>query len=232
LICGDGIREGLGSIAEFLEAHTTLDFTFGLVEVGIFDAGEGRRIVHPRVLARSVTIRRQVIRIEPNMAVLDFEAEADESEASRELSERERLLLRFWSELAERIRFDDPGQSPPRPSARGNVTLRLPSTRAWITLYFEKQSGEQGLFLTFNRGQPGDYFFERLSEERSEIDRELPSNVEWRSDIDKHRIMSKRQSPELSDRAGREESFQWFQEYANSYVNAFRPRITRYLSEL
>ena len=64
LICGDGIREGLGGIAKFLEDHTTLDFTFGLIEVAIYSTANGRHLIHPRVLANSITLRRQVIRIE------------------------------------------------------------------------------------------------------------------------------------------------------------------------
>jgi hypothetical protein len=37
LIVGDGIREGVENIANFLQAHAGLDFTFGLVELALFN---------------------------------------------------------------------------------------------------------------------------------------------------------------------------------------------------
>jgi hypothetical protein len=45
LVCGDGIREGLGNISEFLENYTTLDFTFGLVELAIYADRAGTRFI-------------------------------------------------------------------------------------------------------------------------------------------------------------------------------------------
>ena len=50
LIVGDGIREGVGAIAEFLQTVGRLEFTFGLVELGIFRSADGRTLIQPRVL--------------------------------------------------------------------------------------------------------------------------------------------------------------------------------------
>ncbi len=36
LIVGDGIREGVENISNFLQKHAGLDFTFGLVELGLY----------------------------------------------------------------------------------------------------------------------------------------------------------------------------------------------------
>ena len=36
LIAGDGIREGVGSITEFLDRHGSLEFTFGLIEMAVY----------------------------------------------------------------------------------------------------------------------------------------------------------------------------------------------------
>jgi hypothetical protein len=231
LIVGDGIREGLGGISEFLERHTTLDFTFGLVELGIYDGGGSRRLVHPRVLARSVTLRRQVLRVEAESASIADEDEDSES-PQRELDTRELALLSFWQRLEERLTFDDPNQETIRPSTRGNVSLRLPSPRAWITLYFEKASGTQGLFLTFNVGEPGDSFWERLESERDVIEPELPEGTDWWSTGERHRIRLKRDAADIFSDAGIEDGIEWFTRYANVFVNVFRPRIARYLEEL
>lgn len=53
LIVGDGIREGVGAITEFLEGYGTLHFGFGLIEVGIFQTPDGGHLVCPRVLAQT-----------------------------------------------------------------------------------------------------------------------------------------------------------------------------------
>ena len=65
LVVGDGIREGVERIAEYLTQSAGLRFTFGLVELAIFDMPEGSAggiIVEPRVLAKTVEIERAVVR--------------------------------------------------------------------------------------------------------------------------------------------------------------------------
>lgn len=58
LIVGDGIREGVKAIAEYLQAHAGLHFSLGLVEMPIHLMPDGARLVAPRVLARAVLRRR------------------------------------------------------------------------------------------------------------------------------------------------------------------------------
>jgi hypothetical protein len=65
LIVGDGIREGVEEITNFLQRHAGLDFTFGLVELSIFKVRDKEEfLIQPRILANSVTIERGVIRID------------------------------------------------------------------------------------------------------------------------------------------------------------------------
>ncbi len=231
LVCGDGIREDLAGIAEFLDRYTTLDLTFGLVELAIFATRDGARLIQPRVLAKTVTVRRQVVRIEVDGARLDDETDDDE-EAQREPNEREKWYLAFWSDLAAMIRFDDPSQPLPRPSSRGNIFLRMPSPRCWITCYFIQRDRRMGVFLTFSRGEPGDTFYRRLEEERDAIEAEIPGGLRWNSDGSKHDIAISRDFDWTSGPVERAAALRWFADTANRFVNAFRPRIARYLEEL
>ena len=67
LIVGEGIRESVELIADFLQRHAHLNFSFGLVEFGIFQLPEevgGGYLVHPRLVVRTVELIRAVIRIE------------------------------------------------------------------------------------------------------------------------------------------------------------------------
>lgn len=231
LICGDGIREGLGGIAEFLENHTTLDFTFGLIEMAIYGAADGRYVVYPRVLANSVTLRRQVIRVEGGSVSVADELEADEDEP-QEVNEQRTILFGFWTDFAARVQFDDASQMPPNPVKRGHASLKMPSPRAWITLYFVQSKGEQGLELSFNKGTAGDIFYQRLCEERDQINQELPAETEWWSDGEKHKVTLRHKAPDITTEQGKQDALDWFQTYANQFVNAFRPRIALYIEDL
>lgn len=65
LIVGDGIREGVENISNFLQKHAGLDFTFGLIELGLFKVpGQEQYIIQPRILARTYTVERAVVRAE------------------------------------------------------------------------------------------------------------------------------------------------------------------------
>jgi len=65
LIVGDGIREGVENISNFLQQHAGIDFTFGLIELGFYKIpNEKKYIVQPRILARTFTVERAVFRAE------------------------------------------------------------------------------------------------------------------------------------------------------------------------
>jgi hypothetical protein len=63
LIVGDGIREGVESLWEFLQLHAGFHFTLGIVEMPVFRLPDGGFIVQPRVLARTVNIERGIVRM-------------------------------------------------------------------------------------------------------------------------------------------------------------------------
>ena len=61
LLVGDGIRERVEAIAEYLQAHAGLHFSLGLVELPIYELPDGGRIVAPRVLVHTHVITRTVV---------------------------------------------------------------------------------------------------------------------------------------------------------------------------
>lgn len=74
LVVGDGIREGVERIADYLTQSAGIRFTFGLVELAIFDMPDesvGGIIVEPRVLARTFEIERAVVRVADARVVVD-----------------------------------------------------------------------------------------------------------------------------------------------------------------
>ncbi|WP_422485415.1 hypothetical protein [Gudongella sp. DL1XJH-153] len=63
LIVGDGIRESVEDMAEYLALTPQLHFTLALVELKVFDTGEGRLIL-PQMVMRTQELTRAIIRIE------------------------------------------------------------------------------------------------------------------------------------------------------------------------
>jgi hypothetical protein len=61
LIVGDGIREGVESMTEFLQQHAGLHFTLAIVELALFEVPTGGYIAQPRVLARTTNIDRGTV---------------------------------------------------------------------------------------------------------------------------------------------------------------------------
>lgn len=63
LIVGDGIREGVEAMAEFLQQHAGFHFTLGIVELAIYKV-RGGRVVLPRVIVKTSNISRGVVSLE------------------------------------------------------------------------------------------------------------------------------------------------------------------------
>lgn len=64
LIVGDGIREGMQAIGEYLQRFAHLQFMLGLVDLSIYERTDGSRFVVPRVVSRTREVPKGVIRIE------------------------------------------------------------------------------------------------------------------------------------------------------------------------
>lgn len=59
LVLGDGIREGMAALADYL-MHHSLRYAFGMVEIRLFTMPDGNVLALPQVLAKTQTIERHV----------------------------------------------------------------------------------------------------------------------------------------------------------------------------
>lgn len=228
LICGDGIREGVAMIADFLERHGTLEFTFGLVEMAVYQMPDRGLLVQPRVLAQSLIARRTVIRL----ASEEIEAVEDDEDAQARDDAGE-YYLKFWTDFAARLQLDDPTVPKPNPVRLGNVFVSMPKgSNAWITVYRYRKHNTVGVYLTCYKGEFGDRLFERLREDRERIDRELDVPADWTSEDGKHRIEVFKQFPDIHDPQYRDAMLEFLADRTNRFVNAFRSRIQRIVEEL
>ncbi len=232
LIVGDGIREGVAAIAEFLEGHGTMHFTFGLVEMAIFKADSESVLIQPRVIAQTMIVKRTVITLETE-GLLAKDAGEMEEESSNKLSETQKFYREFWGELIAKLKFDDPGQPLPNVTPHGFMFLSTPAKgHAWINNYLYRKGKEVAVVLTFGKTPLGEMLFKRLLEEREIIDKELGIPVIWAVDSDKHWISAKTNFPDLQSIEYRESIQSWLAENMNLFVNVFRPRLERIMAEV
>ena len=99
LIVGDGIREGVETLADYLQGHAGFHFTLGLIELALHRVpGAASFIVQPRVLARTINIERAIVRIEGGNPVVSALPAAGATGGGRRTSITEE---RFFEGLAE-----------------------------------------------------------------------------------------------------------------------------------
>ena len=237
LIAGDGIREGVGAITKFLDTHASLHFTFGLVEMAIFQMPDGTQLVQPRVLAQSAIIKRFVVDVRGEGAEIREEgleaAEEDESGPAPELEDTRKKYREFWAGFLGKLQLDDRSQ-PVRPAAKGtNQYFHMPDgTESWVSAYVMPSIGRAGVYLTFYKGPIGDRLYQALVDAREEIERSLGVSVQWDSDGTKHWISSyENYSGSLIDDHA-EEIQQMMADRVNRFVNVFRPRLVKLAEEV
>lgn len=238
LIVGDGIREGVEAITEYLQIHAGLHFTLGLVELPIFTMPDGQRLVVPRVLARTQSMVRTVIAAPAGMSVIDDEQSSDVA-TEPEDSERKQ----FWSEFLSGLILDDPDQRKANATNQGAIYFPLPAPggSAWLTVYRNVARSEVGLFLSYTRGSEGDQIVKRILEDWDSVRDELGGTVEQFVDTGQKSasmgpprtlVLDKCKTPSLKSAAGKEHAFDWLRRRTNEFVNVLRPRIRAAAADL
>lgn len=234
LIVGDGIRERVEAIGDYLQAHAGLHFTLGLVELPIYRLPDRRRLVVPRILAHSRVITRTVVAV-PEGFMLESGADG-EAEGDPPLDEMTRDRVRFWTEFVSNLELDDPEQPVPKPGRQGYVAFMLPapSGSCWITVFRNVNEGRVGLFLSYTRNTVGERAVRRIVEEEwDEIRTELGGTVQLLKDkMDRLLVQDEISVGPLALPANREQALQWLRARSNDFINALRPRVRTAAADL
>lgn len=227
LIVGDGIREGVESIAEYVDKHANSHFTLGLVELPIFALSDTERLVAPRVVAHTQIIRRTVIELPEGLAVA-----ADDDERS-DVDSTPTELETFWAEFLSSLKLDDPDQPIPRPANRGNLTfsLPIPGSSGWLTVFRLAAKSHLGLFYGYRIGTIGEEDARRLHADGDELIEQLGTATFFEGNgkvsLDDHITVSS-----FDDPASRAEALAWLRQQTNEFVNALRPRVRAIVNEI
>ena len=132
LIIGDGIREDVENIVDFVQRYSGLHFNLALVETALYRDTHGRIIVQPRTIARTEIVKRYVFEA-GEAADLPLGDPEDEDELSDDQQENRR----FWKAVLKDYSFSDVTVEVPRITCESNlyVGVNSPETSKW-DLYF------------------------------------------------------------------------------------------------
>ena len=193
LIIGDGIREGVENIVNFVQRYGGLHFNLALVEAALYRDKANRIIIQPRILMRTEIVGRIVTGDGVAQGVL---SEDDEDDV---LSDYQQENLRFWTAVLDGYSFSD-------------VTVEVPAVGKESMLYVKVRNsgfGDWGLsFVGFiSRGSSliGCYLscrkdipqavriHEEIKESFEELQRELGDDLLfWKNKAGRPRIGFKR----------------------------------------
>jgi hypothetical protein len=232
LIVGDGIREGVEAIAEYLDKYAGVNFTLGLVELGVYSINEEERLIKPRLLAKTTIFKRTVIEFEERRP--EINETSGESDTSGDLNEDQKFYLNFWKKLFAQLDFDDPSQSLPRTAPKSqNFYLPMPpsQSQAWVTVFMAGSTNEVGVFLTFTRGELANHVYQTLIEEKDVIVKDIGIPLSWESDGEKHKIISRLSITEIRAEQNEDKLLTYYSDTINRFVNTFRPRLQRISQE-
>lgn len=238
LIVGDGIRESVEAITEYLQNHSGSNFTLGLIEFPIFKLPDGNMLAVPRILARTTSIVRNVITVPDGFAIAESDddehdgIETPERRAGRE--RRNALRQAFWRDMLNDLHLDDPEQMPPSPARGGHIVFKFgaPGGTSWLTVYRDARANTVGLSLSSNIDSVGERASQMLEDEREAIQEELGSSAQVSFESDRPDISDKLAVGDLESPAGRSEAISWLRERTNTFVNVLRPRIRSALREI
>lgn len=241
LIVGDGIREGVGAMTEFLDQFGSLQFSFGLVEIGVFDLPSVGKIVQPRILAKTVIMKRTVVTIDAAGVgrVLDegrASGEGPDDEVDSKRTERATFFRNFWAEFLRDLHLDDAAQPMANVTESTNIYFSMPPSggTAWISAYFALSKNRVGVYLTFARGGAfASLAWASFKAEESEIRAELGFETIWSDEGDgKYGIGSRLPYNDIQKPETLVEIREFFRTRINRYVSVFRPRLERIAASL
>lgn len=232
LLVGDGIREGVEAISEYLQRHAGLHFSMGLVELPFYILPNGDRIVAPRILARTHLVTRNVIAVPDGFVTRDADEQADETLDTEQLVLSEERQ-KFWAEFNHYLSLDDPEQPIPKPPKLGYTTFAFPARggSCWLTVYRVTKTGEVGVFLSSSRNSEGETAMLAIADEWEDINEEIgPIRRivrDGRPTIADSKVFGSLDNPDNRDPA-----FKWLAERVNAFVNACRPRVRSIVADL
>jgi hypothetical protein len=227
LIVGDGIREGVEAIAEYLQMHAGLHFSLGLVELPIYIMPNGDRLVAPRVLARATIVTRNVVALPDGYALDEGEDPVGASDIDPDHTASAKAAQRFWADFLADLKLDDPEQPIPSPARLGYISFMLPAKggTSWLTVYRNMKRGEVGVSLSSSRNGPGDYARQAIVDVWDAVKPQLGGTAKVIEENGRSILRDCHIFGDLEQLEVRKRAFAWLAERVNTFVSVMRPRV-------
>jgi hypothetical protein len=185
------------------------------------------------VLAQTATIERHVIRAEVPGLVIELSEPAAPERLAPGPSEAGLAWRDFVEQFAREMRFDDPGQPPPRAGGVGWIKLPLPGG-LYVNLYRSQNLQRIGAEVRFT-GVEGDTAYAELAADREAIDAEFITAEltapDWlEGEVPRLSLVMPSMPPWSEARSA--EQRQWFARVGNQFINSLRPRLQRRAAQL
>ena len=236
LIIGDGIREGVENIVNFVQGHSGLHFTLALVETALYRDAAGRIIVQPRVLTRTEVVRRVVIE---GAHVEERASEHDEDDSASYKSEPENA--RFWAAVLDDFAFSDVTVELPEGRRGPQVYVKVRRSGygdwgLWFVGFLDRGASTVGCYLTCRKEiQPGVGVYEEVERSIDELRRELGDDLEQWETRGRPRIGFKRPTqfpfpPEGAATGEFEDAAEWMRDRLDRLVSTVHPKLQLMIS--
>ena len=229
LIAGDGIKSDVKALTELIDRQSTAAFTFGMVEVAMYQAPDKSILVQPRLLASTVMLERTLIIVQGlpgNSRVVEAEPTAgDETKEKNPAALIAHQTMRTWWDpllAAARRKLNDPDQEPLAYFAPNNVRAAMPWHGTWVLAYRSVSPPRLGVSF---RGRSGANIeaLRAIADDIPEILPNLPEDTQYEPG---ESLSIEVTSTDFPDDAARQE---WLLDNINAFVNELRPVLTKAL---
>ena len=225
IVAGDGIRADLQAIASHLNSFSGLTSRLALLEIQLWEDGNGRTIVIPFVPYRTEIVQHRVIvdaigiplALAINSDVVDTAAPIVDADRKTQIVQNRA----FWQAFIDTARFDHADQPAPRHGGNNWTKLPFPAPVEWITAYRNKI--EIGIFFRLV-DEAGRDLFQLLLDQAAELRAETVAQLsfdEKSGDPFNATIGAVRALDHVDENA----QLAWLTSTANSFVSAFRVRL-------
>jgi hypothetical protein len=103
---------------------------------------------------------------------------------------------------------------------------------AWVSAYFSQSTKTVGVYLTFSRDFSPSAWPE-LRSQKAEIEAEMELTLSWEDEGNgKYYIVDRSRYDSLEDSATLDRINRFFLTRLNSFINAFRPRLSRLVERM
>ena len=231
LIIGDGIRENVANIVDFVQRYAGLHFNLALVEAALYRDTRDRIIVQPRIIARTEVVKRFVFEVGEAA-----DLPSDDPKDKEELSDYEQENLRFWAAVLEGFSFSDVTVDVPTKTKEANLYVHVNCAEIgkW-DLYFSGylnrgSSGSIGCYLMRKTDNPlAVHIYEQIEGALDELGEDMGGELKFWTSGGRPRIgfFRKEELPfgMAEDSIEFRESVAWMQERLDLLVSTLHPRL-------